>query len=267
MNSVKHAGLTLHVADQGDADGPALVFANSLGTDLRVWDAVLPLLPAGLRLIRADKRGHGLSDDTPGPFAIADLADDLAAVLDALDVRQAVVVGLSVGGLIAQSLAARRPDLVCALILSGTAPKIGTPEMWNARIDAVEQGGIAPLAEAILERWFTPRFRAEDPAYPLWRNMLVRTPAAGYAATCAAIRDADLTAATAALRLPVLAMVGDADGSTPPDLVQAMAASIPGARFEIITDAGHIPGVERPAEVARLIGDFLKETGHVQRPH
>lgn len=262
MQSVKRGELTLHVADEGDPTGPALVFANSLGTDLRVWDAVLPLLPAGLRLIRTDKRGHGLSDDAPGPWRIEDLADDLAAVLDRLGVRQAVVVGLSVGGLIAQSLAARRPDLVRALVLSGTAPKIGTAEMWNARIDAVRAGGIAPLADAILERWFTARFRAEAADYPLWRSMLVRTPAAGYAETCAAIRDADLTASTAALRLPVLAMVGEADGSTPPDLVRAMAAAIPGARFEVIADAGHIPGVEQPAVVARLIGDFLKETGH-----
>lgn len=263
MNSVKRGALALHVADEGDPDGPALVFANSLGTDLRVWDAVLPLLPAGLRLVRADKRGHGLSDDTPGPWSIADLAEDLAAVLDALNVRQAVVVGLSVGGLIAQSLADRRPDLVRALVLSGTAPKIGTAETWNARIEEIGRGGIAPLADAILERWFTPRFRAESPDFPLWRNMLLRTPVPGYAAACAAIRDADLTASTAALRLPVLAMVGDADGATPPDLVRAMAASIPGARFRLIADAGHIPGVEQPAAVARLIGDFLKETGHV----
>lgn len=263
MNSVKIADLTSHVVDEGDATGPAVVFANSLGTDLRVWDAVLPLLPAGLRLVRYDKRGHGLSEANAGPWSIAALADDLAGILDARGVRGAVVVGLSVGGMIAQSLAVRRPDLVRALVLMDTAPKIGEAAMWNARIDAVETAGIAPLAGAILERWFTARFRAEDPSFPLWRAMLVRTPAAFYAATCGAIRDADLTADTAALRLPVLAMVGDADGSTPPDLVRAMAGLIEGARFEVIEDAGHIPGVEQPEAVARLIGEFLKEIGHV----
>ncbi len=264
MNGVKRGDLNLHLAEDGDPQGPALVFANSLGTDLRVWDAVLPLLPRGLRIIRIDKRGHGLSDDAPGPWSIEDLADDLAFALDALEIRDAAVMGLSVGGLIAQSLAARRPDLVRVLALSGTAPRIGTAESWNARIAAVEAEGIAPIAEAILERWFPPRFRAEDPSFAFWRNMLVRTPASGYAATCAAIRDADLTEATAALRLPVLAMVGEADGSTPPDLVRAMAERIPGARFEIIPNAGHIPGVEQPAVVARLIGGFLTETGFLK---
>lgn len=116
-------------------------------------------------------------------------------MLDGLGAREVAVVGLSVGGMIAQALAARRPDLVRALVLSGTAPRIGTAEMWNARIAAVEATGLAPIADAVLERWFTARFRAEDPGFALWRNMLVRTPARGYAATCAAIRDADLTGA------------------------------------------------------------------------
>jgi 3-oxoadipate enol-lactonase len=240
-----------------------VVFANSLGTDLRVWDAVLPLLPPGLRLIRYDKRGHGLSDSPPAPWRIEDFADDLAGILDALGVTGAAVVGLSVGGLIAQAFAARRPDLARVLILSGTAAKIGTPELWNERIRVVESDGIAALADPILERWFSARFRAENPALALWRNMLTRSPAVGYAATCAAIRDADLTESTRTLRLPTLAMVGDADGSTPPDLVRDTAALIPGARLEVIAGAGHLPGVEQPETVARLIGNFLKETGHV----
>lgn len=263
MHCVRRGELSLNVTVEGPADGAPVMLLNSLGTDLRVWDAVAPRLPEGLRIIRMDKRGHGLSDGPEARWSVADLAEDAAFVLESLGARDVAVVGLSVGGMIAQALAAARPDLVRALVLSGTAPRIGTAEMWNARIAAVETTGIAPIAEAVLERWFTARFRAEDPAYPLWRNMLVRTPARGYAATCAAIRDADLTATTAALRLPVLAMVGDGDGSTPPELVRAMADLIPGARFEIITDAGHIPGAEKPAEIARLIGDFLKETGHV----
>ena len=263
MQIVRLDQVSLHVAEAGDPDGPPVVFANSLGTDLRVWEPVLPYLPAGFRYIRYDKRGHGLSDSLPGPWRIEDLADDLAGLLDRLGVRSAAVVGLSVGGLIAQALAARWPDLVRVLVLSGTAPKIGTAEAWADRIAAVESQGIAAIADAILERWFSPRFRAEEPALALWRNMLTRSPVAGYVATCGAIRDADLTESTRTLRLPVLAMVGSADGSTPPDLVAAMAAMIPGARIEIIPDAGHLPGVERPAAVARLIADFLKETRHV----
>lgn len=263
MQTVTRGTTVHHVAESGDAQGRPIVFANSLGTDLRVWDAVLPLLPAGLRVLRSDKRGHGLSDCPPGPWTIADLADDLAAILDARGIRDAAIVGLSVGGLIAQSLAARRPDLVRVLVLSNTAAKIGTADTWNDRIAAVETGGITPIADAVLERWFTPAFRADPARLAPWRNMLARTPAAGYAATCAAIRDADLTASTRTLKQPTLALAGDADGSTPPDLVGATAALIGGARFEVIADAGHIPGVEQPEAYAGLLTAFLQETGHV----
>ena len=255
-------GLTLHCRDEGPADGPALVFANSLGTDFRVWDALVPLLPAGLRLIRYDKRGHGLSDCPPGPWSIADHAADLAALLDGLGVRGAVVVGLSVGGLIGQQLAATRPDLVRGLVLMDTAARIGNEEMWNTRIATVRGKGIAAIAGPILERWFSARFRAEDPALPLWRSMLTRTPMEGYALTSAAIRDCDLTESTRALAIPVLAMAGEEDGSTPPALVRATAELVAGARFHVIAGAGHLPCVEAPEETARLITGFLREIGH-----
>ncbi|CAN5606741.1 3-oxoadipate enol-lactonase [soil metagenome] len=262
MQAVTVAGRQIHIAEAGDRSGLPLVFANSLGTDLRVWDLILPHLPAGLRLIRYDKRGHGLSDAGAGAFSIADLADDLAGILDTLAVRQAVICGLSVGGMIAQSLAARRPDLVRGLILCATAAKIGTAAMWDERIRAVEAGGIAALSGPVLERWFSARFRAEAPSLALWRNMLERTPADAYAATCAAIREADLTESTRALDLPVLAIAGEEDGSTPPDLVRATADLVPGARFALIRGAGHLPCVEAPAATARQIADFLKETRH-----
>ena len=255
------AGTTLHVAESGPSDGPALVFSNSLGTDFRIWDALLPHLPAGLRIIRYDKRGHGLSDCPPQPWGMGDHVADLAGVLDVLGVNSAVICGLSVGGMIAQGLAAERPDLVSALILCDTGAKIGNPEMWNARITAVEEGGIAVLADAILERWFTKRFRDQDPALPLWRNMLLRTAAAGYGGTCAAIRDADLVESTSRLRLPCLAVCGAEDGATPPDLVRETASLIPGSRFELIRRAGHLPCIEQPEVLGRLIGGFLNETG------
>lgn len=263
MQTVTRGAAVHHVAESGDPAGRPIVFANALGTDLRVWDAVLPLLPAGLRVLRTDMRGHGLSDCPPGPWTIADLADDLAAILDARGIRDAAVVGLSVGGLIAQSLASRRPDLVRVLVLSNTAARIGTAESWNDRIAAVEAGGIGPLADAILANWFTAGFRSDPARLAPWRNMLTRTPVAGYAAACRAIRDADLTASVRMLARPTLAIVGDADGSTPPELVRATAALIPGARFEVVPSAGHIPGVERPEAYARLLAAFLGETSHV----
>jgi len=255
-------GIVLHHDVRGNADAPALVFSNSLGTDFRIWDEVAARLAGDFRIVLYDKRGHGLSEAPPAPYAIDDHVGDLAALLDHLGIARAAVVGLSVGGLIAQGLAAARPDLVAALVLIGTAPKLGTAETWNARIETVAAKGIAALADDILPRWFTAAFRSPDnPAFAGYRAMLARSPAEGYAGTCAALRDADLTASTRALRLPALCLVGDQDGSTPPDLVRATAALIAGAELEVIAGAGHIPCVEQPAATAALIGDFLRRTG------
>lgn len=255
-------GVVLHHAVCGRADGPVLVFSNSLGTDFRIWAAVAALLGDRFRLVFYDKRGHGLSEATAAPYRIEDHIGDLAALLDHLGIKSATVVGLSVGGMIALGLAAARPDIVRALVLCDTAHKIGTTDMWNARIDAVTSKGIASMADAILERWFTPAYRRPDNAdFVGYTAMLTRTTVDGYAGTCAALRDADLTASTRALKIPVMCVVGDQDGSTPPDLVRSTAELIAGARFEIVADAGHIPCVEQPEQTARLIADFIKQAG------
>ncbi len=260
MHAVRANGLVLHYADEGERGGLPVVFANSLGTDFRIWDRMAAILPDRLRLIRYDKRGHGLSECPPGPWTIEDLADDLAALLDGLEVRAAVVVGLSIGGQIAQSLAARRPDLVRALVLMDTAARIGDAETWNGRIAQVEAQGIEALADGVMTRWFSAAFREHRTAeLALWRNMLVRTPAAGYAACCRALGQADFRDSTARLTLPTLALAGDEDGSTPPDLVKATADLIPGARFEVVQQAGHLPNIEHPAACAETILSFLED--------
>ncbi len=265
MQFVKAEAGSIHVLDQGPKDGRVVVFSNSLGTDLRVWDRVVALLPAGLRVIRYDKRGHGLSDcPARGTWGMGDHVADAVAVMDALGAKDAVFVGLSVGGMIAQGVAAERPDLVRGLVLSNTAAKIGAPEMWQTRIAAIEAGGIAALADTILERWFSRRFRAEEQdELALWRNMLIRTTMDGYVGTCVAIADTDLRDSTARLRLPTLALCGDEDGSTPPDLVRETAAMIPGAVFELIPGAGHLPCIEQPGMVATHLRTFMKRISHV----
>lgn len=246
----------MHYRVDGPADGPAVVFANSLGTDLRLWDALLALMP-GIRAIRFDKRGHGLSDEG-GAFSIDDLADDAAALIEHLGVGPVVFVGLSIGGMIAQSLAARRPDLLRAVVLSNTAVKMGTAESWADRIAAVRGPGIGSIADTIMERWFAPGFRAR-PELAAWRNMVVRTSVAGYAAACEALAATDLAAGTAGLRLPVLVVAGDQDGSSPAELVKATADLIPGAAFHVIPDAGHLPCVEQPAAYAAILAPFVQE--------
>ncbi len=252
----------LHYRIDGDPDGAPVVFANSLGTDLRLWDPILPLLPPGLRIIRYDKRGHGLSSAPPAPYAMGALVHDAERLLDHLGVRDCTFVGLSIGGMIAQGLAVKRLDLVRALVLSNTAAKIGTAGMWQDRIDAVAAGGIESLADAVMERWFSKAFRA-TPELALWRAMLVRQPAQGYAGCCAAIAGTDFLTPTSGLRLPTLGIAGDRDGATPPDLVRETVDLIPGAQFELIRGAGHLPCVEKPDDYARILTGFLAGTGHV----
>ena len=260
MQMMQANGIAVHWRDEGA--GAPVVFLNSLGTDLRLWDAVLPLLPQGLRVVRMDKRGHGLSEAPGAPYDMDTLISDAEAVLDQACVNGAVVVGLSIGGIIALGLAARRPDLVKAVVLSCSAARMGTPEMWADRIAAIETAGIESMADAVLDRWFGSSFR-QVPQVALWRAMLTRTPQAGYLGCCHALAGADLTDAARGLRVPMLAIAGSEDGAAAPDLVAATAALVPGSRFEVIEGAGHLPCVEMPEVHAALLTGFLKEIDHV----
>lgn len=260
MRAINTPGGVAHVRESGE--GPAVLFINSLGTDLRVWDAVLPLLAPGLRLIRYDKRGHGLSEGAGRGWSMGDLVADAAAVMDALGARDAVVVGLSIGGLIGQGLAAERPELARGLVLCDTAAKIGAPDMWDDRIRAIDAEGLAAHAPAILERWFTAPFRA-TPDAQIWRAMLERTTLDGYLGACAAIRDTDLRESTSLLRIPAMGICGADDAATPPDLVRETMDLIPGSTFHVIPRCGHLPPAEKPAETAAHLTNFLKGTGHV----
>ena len=254
--------IALHYREDGSHDGAPLVFANSLGTDLRLWDDVVLHLPKGLRVIRYDMRGHGLSDCPKGPYSMGALVRDAERLLDHLQVRDCVFVGLSIGGMVAQGLAVKRLDLMRAMVLSNTAAKIGQPEIWAERIAAVKQGGVAALSKATLERWFSRAFRA-SPEIKAWRNMLERTPAEGYAACAAAISGTDFYTPTSGLRLPTLGIAGSDDGSTPPDLVRETVNLIPGARFQLMRKAGHLPCVDQPKAYAEALTGFLRELGHV----
>ncbi len=264
MQAARLNGITVHFADKGPRDGPALVFSNSLGTDLRLWEALRPHLPGELRLIRYDTRGHGLSEAPPAPYFMGDLVADAAALIEHLEARGCVFVGLSIGGMIAQGLAAERGDLIRAAVLSNTAARIGNEAMWDERIRAVREGGIESIADAILQRWFPTRWQDENPEQlALWRHMLCRTPLEGYAGCSAAISGTDLLESTARLALPVLAIAGSEDGATPPDLVRETADLIAGARYALIRGAGHLPCITHPAEYAARLAGFLKEIGHV----
>ncbi|GKY88875.1 3-oxoadipate enol-lactonase [Sinisalibacter aestuarii] len=256
--------IRVHYDDRGPQDGPAVVFANALGTDFRIWDGVIAHLPGGLRLIRYDMRGHGLTTCPEAPYYMGDLVNDAAKLMEHLGVKDAVFVGLSIGGMIAQGLAAERLDLLRAIVLSNTAAKIGTHQMWHDRVHAVRDGGIEAVADAKLERWFARTTRAERPQLVSGiRAMLTRQPVEGYIGCLEAIGETDLVESTARLRLATLGIAASEDGSTPPDLVRETIESIPGSKFHLIRRAGHLACVEAPAEYAAALEGFLREVGQI----
>ncbi len=260
MNFVRVNGGVVSFADEGARVAHPLVFINSLGTDFRIWDDVAIPLSESARVIRYDKRGHGLSELRTGEASIADFATDLAALLDRLNVRGATIVGLSMGAMIAQELYSLRPDLVRSLVLCDTAHRIGTAQFYASRIEAVEASGIEAIADGVMQVWFTRRYHeACADAVAGWRAMLTRTPKAGYLAACAAVRDADLTSSVTAIRAPTLCVVGEDDLSTPVDRVRELASLIAGAKFEIVAGAAHIPCVEKPDVLRGLIEAHLRE--------
>lgn len=252
----------LHPSSSSSPDMPIIVFINALGSDLRIWNGVVANLTGHAQVLLYDKRGHGLSDAPEGVFSIDDYVDDLIGLLDALAIDDFAIVGLSMGGLIAQRLAVRAPQRLKALVLSGTAARIGTDAGWATRMAAVEGGGIRTIVDDILERWFTLPYRNTHEAdVGGWRNMILRTPANGYLAACGAIRHTDFRQQASSIATPTLCIVGDGDGSTSADIVRETAVLIPGARFAVIEAAGHIPSIEQPAIFADLIIRHFRHAG------
>lgn len=255
-------GVAIHYSYRLSELRPTIVFINSLGTDYRIWGPVLDELGDAFSYLLHDMRGHGLSELGNADVSIETYANDLSGLLDHFEIQHAVICGLSIGGLVAQCLCGMRPQLIDGLILSNTASKIGTPDMWNNRIGLAMDSGIATFADDVLEKWFTPNFHlGRTPELAGYKAMLVRQLPAGYAAACGAIRDADYRAAASKIMVPTLVVAGDQDGSTPPELVEGLAKSIPGSRFQTVEGAAHIPCVEQPVEFARLIEDFIAQLG------
>jgi 3-oxoadipate enol-lactonase len=259
---IKAHGIVQHVRVEGSEGKPALVFANSLGSDLRIWDGVVPHLSGDFRIIRYDKRGHGLSDVPPPPYALDDFVLDLVGLFDALTIKEATVCGLSVGGVIAQGLALRYPDRLRALVLCDTGMRIGTLASWEERIATVKESGLSKLIGPSMERWFASTFREHRKVEMQgYANMLRSIPAEGYLGACYALRDADLTQQTPTIKKPTLVLCGDQDIATPPELSRALAQAILGARLALIKEAGHLTPIEQPEAMAQQMRQFFRDAG------
>jgi 3-oxoadipate enol-lactonase / 4-carboxymuconolactone decarboxylase len=249
-------GLTIHVQADGAAHGETVLLLHSLGTTLHVWDPQAAALSRTHRVVRPDLRGHGLTEAPPGGYAMERLARDAFGVLDALGARRAHVCGISIGGRIAMAMAAMQPDRVASLILCDTALEFRPPEMWQQRMDAVAQGGMAAVADAVMERWVLDQ---SLPSSKALRRMLLRTDPAGYAGCAAALRDTRAAEVAGRITCPATVVVGDKDASTPPSAAQAVQEAIPGSELVTIADAAHIPPFEREAAVTRALTDHLRK--------
>lgn len=253
-------GTNIHYKDTDVDNAPTIVFSNSLGSDLRIWDRLCHYLEKKYRIIRYDSRGHGLSDISNTPYSIKLLADDLASLLEFLKIDNAIICGISVGGLVAQQLATTHPQIVNGLVLCNTAPKIGNEELWIDRIKKVKSNGINAQADIIIDRWFSSKFKSEKKTEIAgWSNMLTRTTVDGYISTCEAIKNADLHAGTEQITVPTLCIAGNEDIVTSPKDVQDMAMMMNDATFKRIDDAGHLPPIEKPEILAFHINEFVKE--------
>jgi 3-oxoadipate enol-lactonase len=234
------------------------VLSNSLGTNLAMWDAQVPALAQKFRVLRYDSRGHGLSEVTPGLYTIAGLAQDVVGLLDALQIPTAYYCGLSVGGLIGQWLGINASKRFKSLTLCNTAARIGTTDGWNSRIATINEGGVAPIANGVVARWFTEDFAKRAPAQvEATRQMLLHSPPEGYVATCAALRDEDLRKAISRVSLPTLVISGAHDAATPPGDGRFIAENIPGAQY-LELNAAHLSNIEAVDPFTAALLKFLE---------
>ena len=254
-------GERFNVRLDGSEDAPVVVLSNSLGTNLSMWEPQMTALTARFRVLRYDTRGHGASITRPGDYGIETLGGDVLRILDALSIARVSFCGISMGGATGMWLALHAPERIDRLVLADTATRFGTPERWNARIDAVTRGGMAAIVDGVLEIWFTADFRGRAPAaVGRVRDMLLASPVEGYLAACRAVRGIDLTADVGRITQPTLVIAGTHDTSTSPAQGRAIAEQIRGARFVELA-AAHISNVEAADRFnAELLGFLTSES-------
>lgn len=253
--------LRLDAKLEGPETGAALVLIHGHGLDLTIWDDLVRHLPHH-RILRFDLRGHGQSDCPAPPYKIGNLIRDTERLIDHFTLRETVVLGHDLGGLIAQGLAVKRLDQVRGLILANSAAKIGHAGLWRDYSARVEASGLKTLSDLMMQRWLGRKWQ-EHPALPRLRALFESTPREGWLGAAAALTSGDFYETTATLRLPLLAIAGGNDGVTPADLMRETADLVPGHRFAVLPSTGHVPMIEAPAAFAQSVAEFLLHIGHI----
>lgn len=256
-------GAKMHYRAEGRESGPPVVFSNSLGTNLHMWDGQAEEAAGlGLRVIRYDQRGHGKSDAPAGEYTLERLADDVIDLLDALDIERASFCGLSMGGMTGMHVAKAHPRRLARLALCNTSTWMPPRETWETRISAVARGGLQAVVDSVAERWFTAGFRRENQKeVDRIRAQMLSTSPGGYIGCCAAIRDMDERDRLGLIESPTLVVIGAQDPTTPPAAGEYIVDHVPGAQKAVL-DAAHLSNVERPEDFNRIVLGFLAG-GHI----
>ena len=258
--------IDLNYRVDGPPGAPVLVLSHALGLSLAQWDPQVGPLSRAFRVLRYDHRGHGGSPLLPGPNTIEELGRDLIHLLDRLGHDRVSFCGLSLGGMVGMWLAANAPERIDRLVLCCTAARMPRPDDFAERARTVREHGIEPIADTLIGRWFTRRFRVHHPdTVARIRAMLLSTPREGYAGGCEAIAQMDLRDDLPRITAPTLVIGAEQDQSTPPEKSREIAEGISGAALVVIPDAAHIANVEQPDAVSNQILDHLMEVRHEPR--
>ena len=251
-------GLRMRYEFSGLESGPGLGFSHPLGTDLTMWDGQAADFGKKFRVLRYDKRGHGGSSSPAGPYTIEQMGRDAVGLLDFLKLDKVNYCGLSIGGQTGMWLGLNAPERLNRLILSNTAAKIGNDDGWNARIDAVTEGGVKSVSKVVIDRWFTPEFQAKVTSeIEKIRNVFERSDAAGYVASCQAVKAFDFREKVGGVRVPTLVIAGTHDPATTPIDTKFVADRIAGSRF-VELNASHLSNVEQREKYSAAVAEFLE---------
>ncbi len=258
MPTIQANGIDINYKLEGSQDAPTVTLSNSLLTNYTMWDAQMPVLTEKYRVLRYDTRGHGGSQVTPGPYSFELLTEDAYALHQALGIGKTHFVGLSMGGMIGQLLAAKYRDLLLSVTLCDTSSRMPHPEIWDDRIAAAQSGGIEAVVDGTLERWFTPAMKEREPGEIGRVAAMIRgTTVDGFCANCHAIKALDQTGILSGISTPTLIIVGAEDPATTPEMSRTIHAEIAGSELAILPDAAHLANIEQPAAFNDVLTNFL----------
>lgn len=260
MPTAESDGVHLHYEISGCGGAPILVLVNSLGSNLNMWNKVLPAFENRFHVLRADLRGHGKSDVAGDAFTIEQLGRDVLRLMDEMGAEKASICGVSLGGLIGLWIGIHVPDRLNRLILANTAARIGSREMWEQRIETVKTVGMEALSTATPERWFTLAYRNNHPSeMERIRGMIATTDPQGYAACCTVLQETDLRTDAARVKAPSLIITGTHDPATPPANGRMLHTAIQHSSY-VELNASHMSAWECGDEFARAVVEHLTAT-------